>query len=799
MILKINEFKKLLKNNMYSYKMLWIAALGLLSFFTKAQTPNRNIQLRSNLSLNFEDYANIWGHVDAVGNEYALLGNYRGLTIVDVTNPDSIFVVKHITGVYNLWREVKTWGNYAYVTTEGGGGLQIINMSSLPDTNGIEVKYWQPNINGEFLNSIHALHIEDGFVYCYGSNIGNGGAVIGDLTDPWNPVFAGLINLAYIHDGYVRNDTVYAGHIYDGKLRVWDCRNKSNPVLINEVLTPQAFTHNSWLSDNGKTVYTTDEVNGSACVAYDISDLNNITLIDREFSQNPQGGAPVHNTHVRNDFVYNSYYTDGVTIVDGHRPTNLVNVGWFDTSPLSGGTFEGCWGVYPFLPSGNILASDRQTGLWVLSPNIKRACYVEGIVRDSSCNSSLSDVNIKLIGPDTVVFTTSSSGIINTGTPESGTYSIEISKPGYQTQFINAILQAGVVYNLNVNLRPVVPVNLKIKVTDKLGNPLTNVKIYLTDSNYVFNGVYNGVADLEFCGLNAGLFHISASKWGYTGYCETVLINGNNQLLNIQLDRGYYDDFQFDNNWQVNGNATSGIWQRGEPMINYVSGTSNFKPLKDVENDCGKNAFVTGQEFQVAGTQNVDNGYTELISPYMDLRDMKNPILKFNRWLFTTNISDTLYVWAEYGQSRKKLMHFQKNSDSLSHWVFESFKLKDSIPLTDSVRIHFFIEDKAPSNILEAAIDVFSVIDTTGGVGSEKVLLPSKVLLIPNPNNGKFSLQKNLNDNKNQWIIVYNALGIKVYENSYLFNTELDLSFLPTGTYFIKLNSENIFHKFIKY
>jgi hypothetical protein len=178
---------------------------------------------------------------------------------------------------------------------------------------------------------------------------------------------------------------------------------------------------------------------------------------------------------------------------------------------------------------------------------------------------------------------------------------------------------------------------------------------------------------------------------------------------------------------------------------------------------------------------------------------MKNPILKFNRWLFTTNISDTLYVWAEYGQSRKKLMHFQKNSDSLSHWVFESFKLKDSIPLTDSIRIHFFIEDKAPSNILEAAIDVFSVIDTTGGVGSEKVLLPSKVLLIPNPNNGKFSLQKNLNDNKNQWIIVYNALGIKVYENSYLFNTELDLSFLPTGTYFIKLNSENIFHKFIKY
>jgi choice-of-anchor B domain-containing protein len=784
---------------MYSYKLFWIAALGLLSFFAEAQTPDRNIQFRSNLNLGFEDYANIWGHVDSVGNEYALLGNYRGLTIVNVTNPDSVFVVKHVTGVYNLWREVKTWGNYAYVTTEGGGGLQIINMSSLPDTNGINIKYWQPNINGEVLNSIHALHIEDGFVYCYGSNIGNAGAVIGDLSDPWNPVFAGLINLAYIHDGYVRNDTVYAGHIYEGKLRVWDCRDKSNPVLINEVLTPQAFTHNSWLSDNSKTVFTTDEVNGSACVAYDISDLNNITLIDREFSQNPQGGAPIHNTHVRNDFVYNSYYTDGITIVDGHRPTNLVNVGWFDTSPLSGGTFEGCWGVYPFLPSGNILASDRQTGLWVLSPNLKRACYVEGLVLDSSCNSSLGGVLVKLMGPDTVEFISSSNGVIKTGTPESGNYSIEISKPGYQTQLISAVLQAGIVYNLNVNLRPVSPVNLKIKVTDKLGNPLSSVKIHLEDSNYLYDGVYNGTADLEFCGLSSGLFNVSAGKWGYVGYCETILINSNNQTLNIQLDRGYYDDFQFDFNWQVSGTAVSGMWQRGEPMINYDSGTSNFKPLQDLDNDCGINAFVTGQEFQVAGTQNVDNGYTELVSPYMDLSDMKNPFLKFKRWLFTTNISDTLYVWAEYGNSQKRLMHFQKNSDSLSHWAFESFKLKDSIPLVDSVRIHFYIEDKAPSNILEAAIDVFSLIDTTGGVGINEVAGKPDLVLIPNPNNGKFSLNNYLAKSKYDWITVYNALGVKVYEDHYELNTEVDLSLLPFGTYIVKLSSETKYFKFIKH
>lgn len=784
---------------MYSYKLLLIAALGLLSFFVNAQTPNRNILYRDNLNLGFEDYANIWGHVDSLGNEYALLGNYRGLTIVNVTNPDSVFVTKHVEGVHNLWREVKTWGNYAYVTTEGGGGLQIVDLSSLPDTNGIQFKYWEPDVNGQILSSIHALHIEDGFVYCYGSNISNKGAFIGDLTDPWNPVFAGLIDLAYIHDGYVRNDTVYAGHIYNGKLRIWDCRNKSNPVLINEITTPQAFTHNSWLSDDGKTLYTTDEVNGSACVAYDISDLNNITLIDQEYSQNPSAGAPIHNTHVKNDFVYNSYYADGVTIVDGHRPKNLVNIGWFDTSPFVGGGFEGCWGVYPFLPSGNILASDRQTGLWVLTPVLNRACYVEGIVMDSSCNAILSGVHIKLLGQDTIEFITPSNGEVKTGTSESGYYQIQISKPGYQTKIINAVLSAGDVYNLNISLQPVNPVVVKIKVTDKLGNPLNGVQVHLEDTNYTYDGVYNGIGYLEFCGLNAGNFNIYCNKWGYVGQCQNVVIDSSVHVLNLELDRGYYDDFMFDNNWQVTGNATSGLWHRGEPMVNYISGTSNFKPLKDVSTDCGKNAFVTGQETVISGTQNVDNGYTELYTPMMDLSNMQNPILKFNRWYFSTNTSDTLFVYVMYGNKEKKLLSIHKNSDSLSQWSFESFKLKDSIPMRDSIRIKFYIEDKSPANILEAGIDVFSVIDTTGGVGFENAIINSNnIKIIPNPNNGTFVINGNVVNNEPFELMVYDVTGILIYKTIYKMNTVISLPDIQSGVYFVRTSNNCNALKFIK-
>ena len=48
----------------------------------------------------------------------------------------------------------------------------------------------------------------------------------------------------------------------------------------------------------------------------------------------------------------------------------------------SGNGFNGCWGVYPFLPSGTIVASDIDNGLFVLQPTYVRGCYLEGTITD---------------------------------------------------------------------------------------------------------------------------------------------------------------------------------------------------------------------------------------------------------------------------------------------------------------------------------------------------------------------------------------------------------------------------------
>src|SRR5690606_19838215 len=64
------------------------------------------------------------------------------------------------------------------------------------------------------------------------------------------------------------------------------------------------------------------------------------------------------------NYAYVSYYTAGLRIFDVSDPENIEVAAHYDTSPQSGEGFDGAFGVYPFLPSKNILVSD-QTGLYV--------------------------------------------------------------------------------------------------------------------------------------------------------------------------------------------------------------------------------------------------------------------------------------------------------------------------------------------------------------------------------------------------------------------------------------------------
>jgi choice-of-anchor B domain-containing protein len=474
-----------------------ICLFVLLFFYSvgKAQlSPTVNMQFRSNLPFAGQTCANICGYA-ANGKEYALVGNQTGTGIVDVTDPTMPVLLKQVTALNSLWREIKVYQHYAYVTTEAAGqGLQIIDLTKLslpvPD---VDVKsFLGPEGDLVSINNIHSLHIDvaKGFLYAFGgsstvkvggSNTSVNGAVVLDIkTDPWNPRYVGNFNASYIHDGFVINDTLYGGHIYSGYFSIIDFRNKTAPVVVNTQATPTTFTHNTWRSDDGKTIFTTDERAASYVAAYDVSNPLNIKLLDKIRSP-ADTNAIVHNTHVLNGYLLTSWYTEGVTIIDAHRPQNLIQVGQYDTYDGSGAVFAGAWGVYPYLPSGNLIVSNYTSGqgLFVLTPQYVRACYLEGLVTDMATGLPLSGASVTINSTDMDKKATSNNvGNYYTGQVTAGAFSVTYAKTGYVSKTITGIVLAnGSVTLQDVALTPsIIPVELvdiKAKKTESGGVQLT--------------------------------------------------------------------------------------------------------------------------------------------------------------------------------------------------------------------------------------------------------------------------------------------------------------------------------------
>ena len=417
----------------------------------------KNLTFRSNLTY-ATDLNDIWGYADTLGNEYALVGLRSYVSIVDVTNPDSIKELFTVPGPGSTWRDLKTWNDHAYITNEKGQGLLIIDLSNLPDS--ITYNYWSGGTLR--LKSSHNIFIdENGYGYLFGFQDSVGtytthqrGAVIIDLNgDPKNPTVVGKYMDAYLHDGYVRNDTLWGAEIYYKQFSAVDLAIKSKPEIIATYPTPGGSTHNVWLSDDSKTIFTTDEKSNAYVAAFDVSDLNNIYELDR-YRSNPGSGVIPHNTHVFNDYLITSFYRDGITIVDASRPDNLIEVGNYDTYPLSGNGYDGCWGVYPFLPSQNVLVSDSDGGLFVLTPNYVRGCHLDGTITDLISGDSLRDANIYIL-IDSTTTTTDSNGYYLAGYADSGKYDISVTKSGYLTRIIkNVELKNGLLTTLDVQLIP---------------------------------------------------------------------------------------------------------------------------------------------------------------------------------------------------------------------------------------------------------------------------------------------------------------------------------------------------------
>jgi choice-of-anchor B domain-containing protein len=727
-----------------------------------------NMTYKSNVTYN-ESLNDIWGYAAPDGREYALVGLRNGVSVIDVTDTENPGIKGYADGPSSTWRDMKEYNGYAYVTNESSGGLLVIDLTGLPnELTADDYYYWAPNLSGlGTLSSCHNIYIdENGYAYLVGCNLNQGGMIILDVfSTPGTPEYVAPGPPVYAHDIYVRNNIAYNSEIYAGAFAAYDVSDKTNVIELGSQNTPFNFTHNAWLSDDGDFLFTTDEQANAPVGSYDVSDLSDIKEVDQFRPLETLGdGVIPHNVHVWNDWIIISYYTDGCIIVDGSRPSNLIEVGNFDTYIPSGTGFSGAWGAYPFLPSGTVLVSDIGNGVYILEPNYVRACWLEGQVTDANTGDPINNVSIDIQSSQINQTNTNTEGNYSTGIATAGTYDVIVSHPAYETFVASIELENGELTILNVELGGAATQAVSGLVIEAgTGNPIPGAQVILSNPVISYEVTADAAGAFSLPAVIESDYKLYAGSWGHHNIEMDLDVEGSVQTMTIELEEGYLDDFIIDYDWEVQGTASSGNWERGEPDgTTYNNDQCN--PDFDVNGDVGNLCYVTGNAGGSAGNDDVDNGSTRLTSPIMDLSTYNQPVLKFNYWFFNDGgqsfPNDKLVVSVTDGTLIIEVIDFNVSG---STWKEQEINLADFITPNDQIQITFSTSDQVGDNfghLVEAGIDAFEVYEGNPVAVLELDQSTVDIVATPNPFRDNLTVQYDFENIPNQaTLMIYNLVG----------------------------------------
>jgi choice-of-anchor B domain-containing protein len=349
----------------------------------------------------------VWGFVDKNDNrEYAIIGLRNGTAVVDVTDPLKPVEVGTIAGLETIWRDIKVyqffdkaanrWKAYAYVTADAvNQGLQIIDLTGLPSSISLAAtsNAFASAHNIYMANIDYATGIplpdQKAFAYILGSNLQNGAFRILDLTSPTAPTLASTppAGTGYVHDATSmpitdsRASQCQPGHnpcellidYNETTVDFWDVTDKATPFKLSSISYPNAeYTHSGWWSKDKRYVFVQDELDeqrkglNTRVIIIDLADLTTPVVAG---TWSGPTKAIDHNGFTLGDEYYMSNYRRGLTVLDISNPRAPSDKYFFDTflSPAENdAAFNGAWGTYPYLPSGTILVSDIEGGLFLL-------------------------------------------------------------------------------------------------------------------------------------------------------------------------------------------------------------------------------------------------------------------------------------------------------------------------------------------------------------------------------------------------------------------------------------------------
>ncbi len=367
-------------------KRLLFFLLGLFWGGAFAQTqPDaaQNVKLLCNWSDNANIrtatgvyYNDVWGFTWS-GTEYAAVGSAEGVHIIDIATCRQVaFKAGRDANPFVYHRDIKTYKNYLYaVAQESEASLQVFDFSYLPDSLHL---VWESS-PASFMKA-HNIFIDTAKGRLYAADVAgrlttNDALRIYSLATPAAPVLTHRFPVtnspgqnfpSLVHTVFARRDTAFLSVSTYGYLVAAFDQNDSFKVIGGMTSYPaQGYTHSSWVNDEGYGVLA-DETGGLPLKIINTNDLPQVSVVST-FSPCTGDTCIPHDPYLLGNTAFISHYYQGLQIYDISNRDTAVRIGFYDTSPVEARqSYGGAWGCYPYLPSGKVLVSDMQRGLFVL-------------------------------------------------------------------------------------------------------------------------------------------------------------------------------------------------------------------------------------------------------------------------------------------------------------------------------------------------------------------------------------------------------------------------------------------------
>lgn len=375
--------------------LLFLLVTGLLMMAERTEAqPNFNIiSLTNHVPLPFEgkSYGDVWAE-----NDIACMGIWLGYSsgtpygvgIYSITNPSSPQLLSVYTSsdsaFHNQFEQGVVRNKIGYFATWRSGGVHIVsltNPSSPVRLSRITHRETGPNLVTNGFDGVHTLFLERDFLYeaAHSNNIQS--VKVFNVANPHTPVYVRDItttNTLKVHQittGKKGPNTILYTSGWGtgsalGQTDIWDVTEiASQPAQWLGRIFSGPSSHSSWPTPDGNSLVVCRETTGGEVTIYDISNpaLPVVQSIISPASMGLEADLP-HNPVIVSNLLFVSWYQNGIQVFDIADRTKPIRIGSYDTYPNARtGSFEGNWGVYPFLGLNKVLLSDIQTGFWIVN------------------------------------------------------------------------------------------------------------------------------------------------------------------------------------------------------------------------------------------------------------------------------------------------------------------------------------------------------------------------------------------------------------------------------------------------